>query len=105
MASSDKKQVSTLSRRGFLMAITGSAVAAAAGCRPNGIIAPTPYVPGSGTNGTGGTPAAAGGTASGGTASAVGVDANYGQVTYDKIMFTSADKLYVTQWDYSNTPS
>ena len=49
---------------------------AAAGCRPNGIIAPTPYVPGSGTNATGATPAAAGGTASGGTAPALGVDAN-----------------------------
>ncbi len=103
MDSKDVKQVRNLSRRGFMMAVTGSALAAAAGCRPSSIVPPTPYVPGSGTS-----PAPAGsGTAaaSGGTAPAVGVDANYGQLTYDKVMFTSADKLYVTQWDYNNTPA
>src|SRR5260221_13119865 len=103
MDSKDVKQVRNLSRRGFMMAVTGSALAAAAGCRPSSIVPPTPYVPGSGTS-----PAPAGsGTAaaSGGTAPAVGVDANYGQLTYDKVMFTSAYKFNVTQWNYNNTPA
>src|SRR5258708_18182650 len=103
MDSKDVKQVRNLSRRGFMMAVKGSALAAAAGCRPSGIVPPTPYVPGSGTS----APRAGGGTAPalGGTAPAVGVDANYGHLTYDKEMFTTADKLYVTQWDYNNTPA
>jgi DMSO/TMAO reductase YedYZ molybdopterin-dependent catalytic subunit len=108
MASVEYKQLSSMSRRGFLVAITGSALAAAAGCRPNGIVAPTPYVPGSGAGASGGTAAASGGTApapAGTAAAATGIDPNYGMITFDKQMFTTTDKLYDTQWDYNNTPA
>src|SRR5258706_11400744 len=85
MGSKDVKQVHNLSRRGFMMAVTGSALAAAAGCRPSGIVPPTPYVPGSGT---GPAPAGSGtAAASGGTAPALGLGAHYGKLTYDKEMF------------------
>jgi DMSO/TMAO reductase YedYZ molybdopterin-dependent catalytic subunit len=85
-----------LSRRGFLVAITGSAVAAAAGCRPTGsAIPPTVYAPG-------------GGPAPTNTARAVaqnGVkDATYGTVTYNKTILTETDKLYITQYNYSRNP-
>src|SRR5262245_32237228 len=87
-----------VTRRGFLIAITGSALAAAAGCRPADLVAPTPYVPGSGPRATS-TPGAVG------TASANAMlDAKYGQVTFDKIMLTSANDLYITQYDYDQTP-
>jgi DMSO/TMAO reductase YedYZ molybdopterin-dependent catalytic subunit len=88
-------QSSKVTRRGFLIAITGSAIAAAAGCRADTAPAPTPYVPGSGTR-QASTPNAV--SASGAK------DTRFGQVTYDKLMTTSADDLYITQYDYSRTP-
>jgi DMSO/TMAO reductase YedYZ molybdopterin-dependent catalytic subunit len=91
-----------VSRRGFLIAITGSALAAAAGCRPAGIEAPTPYVPGSGKRSTDilqSTPTSAG------TTVATSVDPQYGKVTYDKMIITTPDDLYITQYDYSKTPN
>ncbi|MEP7287187.1 MAG: molybdopterin-dependent oxidoreductase [Chloroflexota bacterium] len=91
------KKPSRVSRRGFLIAITGSAVAAAAGCRPDGLVPPTPYSPGSGPRPTG----TAGPTATNLPARA---DATYGEVTFDKIFLTDPDKLYITQFDYSHTP-
>ncbi len=86
-----------LSRRGFLVALTGSAVAAAAGCRPSGVIPPTAYAPGSGARPTN-TPRASS------SASSV-LDANYGNVTYDKMILTNQSQLYVTQYDYTKTPA
>jgi DMSO/TMAO reductase YedYZ molybdopterin-dependent catalytic subunit len=85
-----------LSRRGFLVAITGSAIAAAVGCRPSGLTAPAFNTSGSGLR-LASTPRAVG------TASAA-PDANYGTVTYDKIILTKPDDLYVTQYDYNRTP-
>ncbi len=85
-----------VSRRGFLIAITGSALAAAAGCRPDGLAVPTPYTSGSGPRPTGAPR----------TPVVVGVhDARYGSVTYDKLILTSPDNLYITQYDYSQTPA
>src|SRR5438067_365586 len=89
-----------LSRRGFLFVLTGSAVAVAAGCRPDGLVAPTPYVPGSGTR----VPSVPNLATSSAEVTPV-VDATYGQVTFDKLMTTTADDLYDTQYDYGNTPN
>lgn len=87
---------SKLSRRGFLVAVTGSAIAAAAGCRPSGLIPPTPYTPGSGPLATG-TPNPVS------TAASV-LDAKFGSVTFDKIILTTVKDLYITQYDYGRTP-
>jgi DMSO/TMAO reductase YedYZ molybdopterin-dependent catalytic subunit len=85
-----------VTRRGFLIAITGSALAAAAGCRPDGLVVPTVYAPGSGPRPTA-TPS--------GTASASALhDPTYGEVTFDKMILTSAQDLYITQYDYDSTP-
>ncbi|MBX3062418.1 MAG: molybdopterin-dependent oxidoreductase [Anaerolineae bacterium] len=88
-----------LSRRGFLIAITGSAIAVAAGCRPTtSSPAPTAYAPGSSL----GTPMAT--ATSGGTAIATAPDPKFGQLVYDKRQYTAVPDLYITQYDYSNTP-
>jgi DMSO/TMAO reductase YedYZ molybdopterin-dependent catalytic subunit len=89
-----------VSRRGFLIAITGSALAVAAGCQPSGVIPPTPYVPGSSKGGTAVPPKAT----EAATTVANSVDPKYGKVTFDKLLTTSPDELYVTQYDYNNTP-
>src|SRR5437016_14529920 len=81
-----------VSRRGFLIAITGSAVAAAAGCRPDGLVAPTPYVPGSTPVPTTAKPLAP--TAPATVAAATAHDPTYGDVTFDKVFLTDVDKLY-----------
>ncbi len=106
------KKSSTLSRRSFLIAVTGSALAAAAGCRPGADVnAPTAYVPGSGKGATaiptGQSSATAGASTPAGTSSALtgAIDPTYGTVSYDKMIITTADQLYITQWDYNNTPS
>ncbi|HLY26128.1 MAG TPA: molybdopterin-dependent oxidoreductase [Aggregatilineales bacterium] len=100
--------LSKVSRRSFLIAVTGSALAAAAGCRPQSEgVAPTAYVPGSGATAvpSGAATAAAALPTHAATSGQTGVvDSSYGNVTYDKIMITSADDLYDTQWDYNNTP-
>src|SRR5258708_27379622 len=102
MPSPENSSRSRLSRRGFLIAITGSAVAAAAGCRPEGLAAPTPYVPGS-TRVPPTAPALAP-TAPATAAAAAAHDPTYGDVTVDKIFLTDVDKLYDTQYDYNKTP-
>jgi DMSO/TMAO reductase YedYZ molybdopterin-dependent catalytic subunit len=85
-----------VSRRGFLIAITGSALAAAAGCRPDGVIAPTPYTPGSGPRPTD-VPRL--------SSASAGPDAKYGKITFDKIILTDPNDLYITQYDSSRTPT
>ncbi len=87
---------SRVSRRGFLIAVTGSALAAAAGCRPEGLPIPTPYTPGSGPRPTG-TPRAV-------SAASGAHDAKYGEITFDKLILTKTEDLYVTQYDYNQTP-
>lgn len=95
---------SKLSRRGFLVAITGSALAAAAGCRPDGQPAPTIYAPGSATtSATTSAPTATPGSAAAATTPVL--DPKYGKLTYDKTILTPTDSLYVTQYDYNNTPN
>jgi DMSO/TMAO reductase YedYZ molybdopterin-dependent catalytic subunit len=87
-----------VSRRGFLVAITGSALAAAAGCRPESAPAPTPYTPGSAA-----TEAV---KSSGATTTPKNlIDANYGKITYDKMIVTKIEDLYITQYDYNQTPA
>lgn len=88
---------SKVSRRGFLIAVTGSAIAAAAGCRPAGLIPPTVYAPGSAPHATFTPPPTI-------VADAAIHDPTWGEVTFDKIFFTPVDKLYITQYDYNNTP-
>lgn len=88
---------SHVSRRGFLIALTGSAIAAAAACRPTGPDVPTPYAPGSGLAPTATRPIP--------TADASAApDPTYGEITFDQMRFTSAEDLYITQFDYNNTP-
>ncbi len=88
-----------VSRRAFLLGVTGSVAAAAAGCRPAGVTAPTPYVPGSGTL----TPVP--------SEQAIQVinpnapaDKNYGEIVFDQIFTTPVDKFYVTQYSPMKTP-
>src|SRR5258708_23486029 len=102
MPSPENSSRSKLSRRGFLIAITGSAVAAAAGCRPDGLVVPTPYVPGSTSVPATAKPLVP--TAPATVAAATAHDATYGDVTFDKLFLTDVDKLYDTQYDYSQTP-
>jgi DMSO/TMAO reductase YedYZ molybdopterin-dependent catalytic subunit len=92
---------SKVSRRAFLIGVTGSAVAAAAGCRPGGMTIPTQYAPGSATL----TPVPTG------TSEPTRIitpnapaDANYGEIVFDEIFSTPVDKFYVTQYDYNKTP-
>ncbi|MHB8626214.1 MAG: molybdopterin-dependent oxidoreductase [Aggregatilineales bacterium] len=89
-----------LSRRGFLIVLSGSALAAAAGCRPSGLAVPTAYAPGS-TLPPANTPAPSPVL----QATSAGPDPKYGAITYDKIIITTPDNLYDTQYDYSNTPT
>jgi DMSO/TMAO reductase YedYZ molybdopterin-dependent catalytic subunit len=89
-----------LSRRGFLIVLSGSALAAAAGCRPSGLAVPTAYAPGS-TLPPANTPAPSPVL----PATSAGPDPQYGTITYDKIVVTTADNLYDTQYDYSRTPT
>src|SRR5579871_3962682 len=103
MPSSENNSRSRLSRRGFLIAITGSAVAAAAGCRPEGIAAPTPYVPGSTRIPSTTQPLVA--TSPATQAASAALDPTFGQVTFDKFFLTDVDKLYDTQYDYNETPT
>lgn len=91
-----------LSRRAFLIGVTGSAVAAAAGCRPAGMTVPTAYAPGSATL----TPVPTG------TLEPTRVitpnaaaDPNYGEIVFDQIFTTPVDQFYVTQYDRSLTPN
>ena len=98
---SPNNRLKGISRRGFLIAITGSAIAAAAGCRPSGVVPPTPYVPGSSK---GATPVPQH-TPTAGTTVATSVDPKYGTLTYDKLMITTPDQLYITQYNYDNTPN
>ena len=100
-----QKPVSKLTRRSFLAGVTGTALAAAvAACTPERVaIIPTAYVPGSGT-----LPPATGTAVAPTSVAAVGTaqpDPIYGTVTFDKIITTSVDKLYDTQYDYSKTPT
>src|SRR5689334_21340670 len=95
------KSFKGVSRRGLLIAITGSALAAAAGCRPAGVEAPTPYVPGTGKGPTD-VPQPA---PTAGATVVSSVDPKFGKVTYDQMMTTTADQLYITQYDYNNTPN
>lgn len=90
---STENKPNTVSRRGFLIAITGSAVAAAVGCRPEGAIAPTPYVPGSGSAAT---------AVATRSAAAAKSDATYGTVSFDNMITTTTKDLYITQ--YADTP-
>src|SRR5258708_30542917 len=102
--------INRLPRRGFLIAVTGSALAAAAGCRPQSdAVAPTAYVPISGTGGTAAptspATAAAALPAHAATSGQTGtIDSTYGAVTYDKMIITSPDDLYITKWEYHRTP-
>lgn len=93
---------SKMTRRGFLIAVTGSAMAAAAGCRPADVVAnaPTPYTAGSGPR-----PAATVAPTRVFSAANAKPDKNYGLVNFDKIFTTETDKLYDTQYDYSKTPT
>lgn len=88
-----------LTRRSFLIAITGSAIAVAAGCRPDtSSPAPTAYAPGSSLGTAMPTATAAG------TPVAAAPDPKFGQLVYDKRQYTAVSDLYITQYDYSNTP-
>lgn len=99
MESHDDAEQSKISRRGFLIAITGSALAAAAACRPADLIAPTVYAPGS-------TPFPAGGAAVTPPGEAVLLrDPVFGEVTFDEMRLTDVADLYITQYDYNNTPA
>ncbi len=92
---------SKVSRRGFLIGLTGSALAVAAGCRPSTLPPiPTLYAPGSTLSPTDVPQATKVFTA----ADAV-PDPTYGSVTYNSILTTSAEKLYDTQYDYNKTPT
>jgi len=88
-----------VSRRGFLVMVTGAAISAAAGCANRSYVQPTPYSPGSGTL-PATTPVPTLDALNAGQA-----DPNYGQIVFDKLFTTGVDKLYITQYDYSNTPS
>lgn len=90
----DSQPPSRLSRRGFLIAITGSALAAA--CRPADMIVPTVYAPGSAQATH--TPAATLPALPEATA------APFSILTYDRPILTDVAKLYITQYDYNNTP-
>ena len=92
-----------LSRRAFLISVTGSALATAAGCRPVGLDIPTPYQPGSTDRPPTATPVPQPTTIL--TATAAPPDPNFGAVTFDKIIVTAADKLYDTQYNYKKTPT
>ncbi len=93
---------SKVSRRGFLIALSGSALAAAAGCRPSGLVVPTVYAPGS-TLPPPETPSPVPTRVA--SAATAPPDPQYGQLTYDKLITTSVDRLYDTQYDYSRTPT
>ncbi|PJF35606.1 MAG: hypothetical protein CUN49_09690 [Candidatus Thermofonsia Clade 1 bacterium] len=82
-----------LSRRSFLIAITGSALAAA--CRPADRLVPTVYRPDL---------AGASATHTPSPALSAAPDANFGTLTYDKPILTDVADLYITQYDYDNTP-
>jgi len=90
---------SNVTRRAFLLGVTGSALAAAAGCRPAGLIPPTQYQPGS-------TPLPTLTPAPTVILSAnAKADPHYGEIVFDKIFTTPVDSFYVTQYDYSRTPT
>jgi DMSO/TMAO reductase YedYZ molybdopterin-dependent catalytic subunit len=84
------------SRRGFLVAVTGSALAAA--CRPAERIVPTIYAPDSSANPPTHTPSPAL------TLPPAAPDVTFGALTYDKPILTDVAELYITQYDYNNTP-
>lgn len=84
-----------LSRRAFLIAITGSALAAA--CRPAERLVPTVYAPEAVSSPLTHTPPPA-------QTSAAALDPVFGMLTYDKPILTDVADLYITQYDYSNTP-
>jgi DMSO/TMAO reductase YedYZ molybdopterin-dependent catalytic subunit len=85
-----------LSRRAFLIAITGSALAAA--CRPADRLVPTIYAPEGATNPPVHTPPPAQ------TLPPALPDVNFGALTYDQPILTDVADLYITQYDYNNTP-
>jgi DMSO/TMAO reductase YedYZ molybdopterin-dependent catalytic subunit len=92
-----------LSRRAFLMGVTGSAIAVAAGCRPAATTVPTVYPTGSARL----TPNATAPTAAPTVILTPGdapPDAAYGKITHDQIIVTSVQDFYVTQYDYNRTP-
>ncbi|MCC7209363.1 MAG: molybdopterin-dependent oxidoreductase [Anaerolineae bacterium] len=95
MPSSDN--TNRVSRRGFLIALTGSAIAAAAACRPGNPDVPTPYAPGSGLAPTATRPIPTADVSA-------APDPTYGQITFDQIRLTPVESLYITQYDYNNTP-
>ncbi len=84
-----------LSRRAFLIAITGSALAAA--CRPTDRLVPTVYAPESGVNPPVHTPPAQ-------TPTPNSPDLTFGTLTYDRPILTDVADLYITQYNYNNTP-
>jgi DMSO/TMAO reductase YedYZ molybdopterin-dependent catalytic subunit len=88
---------SNVSRRAFLLAITGSAAAVAVGCRPQTDAMPTLYAPGSSAPTH--TPQVLN------PAAPATPDALLGTVTHDKPIFTPVDKLYITQYNYGLTPA
>jgi DMSO/TMAO reductase YedYZ molybdopterin-dependent catalytic subunit len=94
---------SHLSRRAFLITATSSALAVAAGCRPSGLIVPTPYQPGSTDLPPTNTPMPP--PTSVLAATSAPPDPNYGAVTFDKIIITPSNRLYDTQYNYSKTPT
>jgi DMSO/TMAO reductase YedYZ molybdopterin-dependent catalytic subunit len=96
----DSKTPNKISRRGFLIAMTGSALAVAAACNPSSAQIPTPYVPGRGPLPTG-TPQPKITPVAEGTALP---DPKWGKVTFDQMIYTDVEQLYITQYDYNNTP-
>jgi DMSO/TMAO reductase YedYZ molybdopterin-dependent catalytic subunit len=90
-----------MKRRQFLWAITGSALAVAAGCRPSDAPPPpTAFVPGKESI----IPPTHTAIASQPLTTAV-PDTTWGAITYDDLQITSQAELYITQYDYSNTPT
>lgn len=102
MSDSPHKPAEKLSRRGFLIMLTGSALAAAAGCRPQDMPpVPTLYAPGSDIQ-----PPNPASTGEPTAAASVGTfrDPRFGEIIYDQTLLTEVKDLYITQYDYGNTP-
>ncbi|GAB4544088.1 MAG: hypothetical protein OHK0023_00320 [Anaerolineae bacterium] len=94
---SDEVQPSgKLSRRGFLIALTASAMAAA--CRPSDRAVPTIY---RGYNASLPPPTHTPTRFVSGTPTP---DAVFGAITFDTPILTPIEDLYITQWNYSLTP-
>ncbi|MCS6871551.1 MAG: molybdopterin-dependent oxidoreductase [Anaerolineae bacterium] len=86
-----------LSRRAFLIAVTGSALAAA--CQSAERLSPTVYTPDATANPLIHAPSPAQ------TLPPALPDANFGTLTYDKPILTDVANLFIAQYDYRNTPA